>query len=169
MAIVFTIPGAPVAQPRQRHRIVGGGPSAFVHNYTPTKHPVTDFKAAAKYAFMQAHKGGVPDGPLALGVVFVLPRPKSLVWKRKMMPRVPCSAKPDCDNLCKSLMDALKGLAWRDDAQVVMSVVHKFYAAGDETAHTFVVVCDADNDFMRRESGVLLSMQSRKISCGMTQ
>lgn len=30
----------------------------------------------------------------------------------------PHTGKPDCDNLIKAILDALNGLAWRDDAQV---------------------------------------------------
>lgn len=48
------------------------------------------------------------------------------------MPRLWHDIKPDKDNLEKSLMDALKGLAWRDDAQVCRSLTEKVVASGNE-------------------------------------
>ena len=36
--------------------------------------------------------------------------------------------KPDVDNLCKTILDALNGLAYEDDKQVVECVIKKFYA-----------------------------------------
>ncbi len=35
--------------------------------------------------------------------------------------------KPDADNLCKVVCDALNGIAYRDDAQIVDTMVRKFY------------------------------------------
>ena len=36
--------------------------------------------------------------------------------------------KPDCDNIAKVILDALNGIAYHDDSQVVELVVHKHYA-----------------------------------------
>ncbi|HHK41746.1 MAG TPA: RusA family crossover junction endodeoxyribonuclease, partial [Planctomycetaceae bacterium] len=48
------------------------------------------------------------------------------------MPRVPHTSRPDLDNLVKSTKDALNGLAWRDDSQVVELSAGKCYASGNE-------------------------------------
>jgi len=48
------------------------------------------------------------------------------------MPRSPHVGKPDCDNLAKSVCDALNGILWDDDRQICRLVVEKWYAAGDE-------------------------------------
>lgn len=131
----FTVPGVPVAQPRQRHRVVG----KFVQNYTPTKHPVNAFKAAVQFAAQPEFSQPI-EGPVSLSVVFVMPRPRNLVWKSKPMPRLPKASKPDFENIVKALMDALTGIAWRDDAQVWAATVTKYVAAGDETPHTEVEI-----------------------------
>jgi crossover junction endodeoxyribonuclease RusA len=133
----FTIPGIPVAQPRQRHRIVG----TYVQNYTPTKHPVNAFKAAAQLAASQVFDEPL-GGPVMLKVVFVMPRPKNLIWKSRPMPRLPKVTKPDCENILKALMDALTGIAWRDDVQVWTAWVTKWIAAGDEAPHTEVEIME---------------------------
>lgn len=48
------------------------------------------------------------------------------------MERVPHEKKPDLDNLAKSVLDALNGIVWRDDAQVASLSMSKQIAAGDE-------------------------------------
>ena len=42
------------------------------------------------------------------------------------------TVKPDCDNLAKSILDSLNGLAYHDDKQVVELVVKKYYAENAE-------------------------------------
>lgn len=131
--ISFVVTCAPVAQPRQRHRISNKGGKAFAQNYTPANHPVNTFKTIAQIAAREAWPGCQPmKGPLVLKAAFVLPRPKRLIWKNRLMARLPCEAKPDLDNLLKSLKDALTGIIWLDDSQVVRVEANKWYAAGDE-------------------------------------
>jgi len=137
--IVLNIPAVPVAQPRQRHGIVAG----HVRNFTPTKHPVHAFKASVKHELCKVHKGAPLTGPLTVQVCFVMPRPGRLNLKRlKPWPRVPHVQKPDCDNLCKSLFDALNELAWIDDSQVCELLASKCHASGDEQPHVRVVITE---------------------------
>lgn len=126
--ISFVVQGIPIPQPRQRHRIV----EDHVQNYTPKRHPVQAFKMAARLAARQAYQGPPIAGPVRLSLLFLLPRPSRLVWKKKPMPREWCPCKPDRDNLEKALLDALKGIIWIDDAQVCDGQVQKMYAAGRE-------------------------------------
>ena len=46
------------------------------------------------------------------------------------------ATKPDCDNLAKTVLDALNGVLWLDDAQVVDLSVSKRYAAEPHTVVT---------------------------------
>ena len=138
-SLSFTIPTIPVAQPRQRHANMGG----HIRNYIPTDHPVVAFKAAAQMAAAGAYQGEPLDHPLRVDLVFVMPRPKSMCWKRRPMPRAPFGKKPDRDNLEKSLYDALNGLLWRDDSLICDGRVQKVYAAGDEQPHVEIVIREA--------------------------
>ncbi len=131
----FTIPGVPVAQPRQRHRIAKSGSDVFVHNFTPAGHPVQAYKAAMRLAAAAAYKGPPLEGPLRVVAVFVLPRPKRL----KTGPRVWAPVKPDVDNLIKP-WDSLNGVLWADDKQIVAVAVRKLYAGSDEQPHVDVEV-----------------------------
>jgi Holliday junction resolvase RusA-like endonuclease len=101
-------------------------------NYTPTTHPVNAFKALAKLAYAKRTSDGPADGPLTVSITFIMPRPKHKVWKQKPMPRYCHIKKPDLDNLVKAVLDALNGLAWRDDAQIHTLHISKVVAAGDE-------------------------------------
>jgi Holliday junction resolvase RusA-like endonuclease len=132
MMIRFHIPAIPIAQPRQRHRVMQSAGRAFAMNFTPSKHPVQAFKATARMAAQTAYQGAPLEGPIVLRVLFLMPRPGRLRWKKRPMPREWHTSKPDLDNLEKSLKDALSGLIWIDDAQVCEVRKQKLYCCGDE-------------------------------------
>lgn len=138
--LVFTVPAVPVAQPRQRHRVVTANGRTFAQNYCPQRDPVNAFKASVRQSASEAYTGAPLEGPIALVVVFVMPRPGYLVWKKKPMPRCPHTAKPDIENLAKSFFDSLTGLVFRDDAQICRAALSKVIAAGDEQPHVWVKV-----------------------------
>lgn len=51
------------------------------------------------------------------------------------------TVKPDTDNISKNIKDALNGIAYPDDKQVVCEVIEKYYA---EKAYTIVSIEDLD-------------------------
>lgn len=138
--IRFTVPDVPCAQPRQRHRVIQANGRTFAHNYTPAKHKVNDFKAACKMAASAAYSGEPMGGAVMVSLIFVMPRPGRLIWKKRPMPREQHTAKPDIENLAKSVLDALSELVWRDDSQVSGLFLTKLYAAGNEQPHVEVEV-----------------------------
>lgn len=139
--IEFKVPAVPVAQPRQRHRVVKGKDGCvFASNFTPKRDPVNYFKATVRMAAESAYSGPPLEGPIGVELSFVFPRPKGKVWKKKAMPRLEHTSKPDVDNLFKSVADALSGLLWRDDAQICTTVITKWVASGDESAHVYLRV-----------------------------
>lgn len=148
--IEFVVPAVPVAQPRPRATTAHGGIGARVHEVTHIKqsdgtrkpHPIAAFKATVRMAFQDAHKGPPLAGPLRVDVVAVFPRPKRLVWKSRLMPRVRHIGKPDRDNVDKAILDSLKDLAWKDDSQVCDGQIQKWYAAGDEAAHVRITITE---------------------------
>jgi len=73
------------------------------------------------------------DGPLSLTARFFLPRPKSLP-KRIEHP----AKKPDLSKLVRAIEDALTGIIWRDDAQVVHENASKHY--GEPRCEILVMV-----------------------------
>lgn len=139
MKISFFVDCPPVGQPRQRHALLGGQ----VRNYTPSSHPVVVFKSRVCIAARRAYQGTLLDGPLRVSMLFLLPRPKRLIWKMKPMPREWATCKPDFDNASKAIADALNGVLWLDDALLCDVVIRKMYAAGGESAGVEVEIENA--------------------------
>ena len=66
---------------------------------------------------------GVLAGSVALDMTFTIARPPSVSAKRRAEPTV----RPDADKLLRGAQDALKGIVYRDDAQVTEAYVRKVY------------------------------------------
>ena len=120
----FEIPIAPKAKGRPRMRVVNGHAQA----YTPKK--TRQFESTAAELIAKHSPPSLLVGPVHLGVVFVLPRPKRLDGKKHPAGFVKCDKRPDASNLLKSLEDAIQnsGQVWSDDSQVQHLIVEKVYA-----------------------------------------
>lgn len=81
----------------------------------------------------------VVAGPVAVELKFYLPRPASRP-KRERFP----DRKPDADKLARAALDALTGVAFRDDAQVVRLWVGKLYAEPTQQTGVQVTVGAVD-------------------------
>jgi Holliday junction resolvase RusA-like endonuclease len=135
--ICFTVPGIPIAQPRQRHRVVNG----HAQNYTPAKSPVNVYKAAIQLAAKEAFTNPWPHSvSIRLKVLAVFPRPKSRTTKRGPNRRYPHTSRPDWDNIGKAISDCLNGVIWHDDAQICEVEVKKVVAAADESPRTEIEI-----------------------------
>lgn len=67
--------------------------------------------------------GPMLEGPISLVVEFCLPRPKSAP-KSRLFPTV----RPDLDKCARAVLDALTGVCYRDDSQIVWLHLAKKYA-----------------------------------------
>lgn len=87
----------------------------------------------SKQQFLAA-KHPMFTGPVTLTLVFAMRRPKAHFGSGKNLLIVKPSApkdhviKPDVTKLVRAVEDALTGVAWVDDAQVVEQKVFKYYA-----------------------------------------
>lgn len=119
-AHTFTVYGSPVAQGRPRFYRRGN----FVGTYDPDKSRT--WKQDVKAAVLDQLQGGpeIHEGALRLNLSFSLPRPKSL--PKRVTEHV---KKPDADNLSKAIKDALRGIVYRDDSQIVVLHVEKKYGS----------------------------------------
>lgn len=91
--------------------------------------------AEASRAILDTPSWQLLDGPVRLSVAFYLPRPKAI--RDRIVPHL---KKPDCSKLLRSTEDALTGVVYRDDAQVVEIVAGKFYAQPGDSPHVDVRV-----------------------------
>jgi Holliday junction resolvase RusA-like endonuclease len=126
--VEFTVPG--VAQP-------AGSKKAFQNRHTGRVVVVDDAKHSRPWkttvAMVAAEAmAGRPvfDMPLALLLVLYMPRPKGHMGARGLRPSAPVfpAVKPDATKLLRACEDAMTGIVWRDDAQVVTQLVMKRYA-----------------------------------------
>lgn len=91
------------------------------------------WQARVAAAAAEAMDGPLLDGPLELTLVFVLPRPKGHYGSGRNASSVRASApafptvKPDVSKLVRAVEDALTGIVWRDDAQVIAQHAYKEY------------------------------------------
>ncbi len=122
------IPGEPCAQGRPRFTKTGG----FVRVYDPEKS--RNYKAYVKYiASQEVRKNGwkVTDQPIEVNIKAFMTIPKSKPKKFKKAAiegSIRPTKKPDVDNLFKAVTDALNGIAYADDKQIVKAAQSKWYA-----------------------------------------
>lgn len=118
--IEFIVHGKPV--PKARPRVVRG------HTYTPK--PTADYEKLVRQAFVE-QKQSMEFGLLKIHIIFFMPIPKS--WSNDKKQRAADGilrpdTRPDLDNLYKSITDALNGLAYEDDSQIVTATISKYYS-----------------------------------------
>jgi crossover junction endodeoxyribonuclease RusA len=124
------VAGRPAPQGSKRH--VGNG------ILVESSKALAPWRTTVAWHAAQAYRAGLLEGALLLTAEFVMPRPKSLP---KRLPTPPHTKKPDCDKLIRAVMDALTGVIYRDDSQVIDLHPTKRYAELDEQpgAHIRVV------------------------------
>lgn len=137
--IEFTVPGEPVAQGRPRFSTRGN----FVKAYDPEKSK--DYKAYVKLVAMAAmsERSLKPfDGAIAVSIrAYVsVPKSKSKKFRENALKGLEHpTKKPDCDNIAKILLDAMTGIVYEDDKQIIRLVVEKYY---DEVPRVEVAIFD---------------------------
>lgn len=118
----FEILGQPIA--KQRPRVTRSGIA-----YTPSK--TVNYETLVKYTYQSLY----PHRELMLGcieatIIAVFPIPKSYPKYKTtclICGRYNYDKKPDCDNLAKIILDALNGIAYKDDSQVTSLHINKEY------------------------------------------
>lgn len=126
------IPGQPIAKGRARSTRSG-------HHYTPAKTANWTTRAAMEIRRVI----GCPmfTGPVRVDVVAVFERPQRMFAKKWPNRRELHISKPDADNVCKIVYDALtKAGAINDDCQVCDGRVQKLYADRIESAHVEIII-----------------------------
>ncbi len=146
MKYEFTIPGKP--QAKQRARVTKKG-----FSYTP-KETVNYENWVKINFFQQIEERRMTYAPLKIEITYFHQIPKSVSKKNrlKMLKREKYpTVKPDLDNITKSICDALNGVAYGDDAQIVILNSCKLY---DDSPRVRVAITEiyCPVDEKRRES-----------------
>lgn len=145
--IAFVVHGVPATAGSKRAFVYtpkgGGKPRAVVVD--DAQNTGKPWRASVQAAALEARQGQpLLEGPLELEVTFVMPRPKGHFdrWGRVRTSKLEALpiVRPDVDKLSRALLDSLKAIVWRDDAQVVTKIARKRYQAGDLEVGARVVV-----------------------------
>ena len=126
--ITFTVPGTPVPKARARVTRVNGVSRA----YTPKK--TVEYERLVARCAREAMDGRlIYEAGVALKMILsiYIEPPKSWIKKRRDDAISGCvypTSKPDSDNICKGVSDALNGIVYADDAQIVNHYITKRYS-----------------------------------------
>ena len=154
--VTFTVPGAPV--PGGSKKVIPRAGLRYPLTVASAKHLLglvlviddndrtKQWKKAVRQAAVFSFNGQPPlFGPLRLDVRFQLPRPKAHFTTagvlRESAPVFP-TKRPDATKLLRAVEDALTGVVWLDDAQVVEQHVSKAFVGGGEDPDVNIVVCE---------------------------
>ena len=119
-SIEFTVTGDPVPKGRPRMSRCG-------HAYTPERTRKAEKRIADAFRRLDADPF---ESAVSIRIECVFTPPRSWSKRNKAAAidgAIKKCSKPDVDNLAKTVCDALNGIAWLDDSQIVrMSAVKRY-------------------------------------------
>lgn len=116
----FTVFAEP--QGKARPRVTSHGA------YTPKK--TKDYERLVQLEYKSSGGKDYGDKQLQVEITanFQIPKSKPRKVRVDMLAgRIRPTKKPDCDNIAKAILDALNGIAYHDDSQIVTLAVDKWY------------------------------------------
>lgn len=118
--------------------------SAKTHRvYTPTR--TSTFEGKVKNAFLAKYNTQTEptEKPVEAIIKIQFAPPESLNKKKKnTLLFTPYDKRPDCDNLAKSILDALNGLAYKDDKQITYLSIEKLYGEENKIEVDLEEICE---------------------------
>lgn len=124
----FTVAGQPVGKGRPQFSTYGGRVTAR----TPKKTVVYENLVRLEYQSQCRGIRFADNSMLRVQITayYSIPTSKSKKQKAEMAHGIiRPTKKPDCDNIVKSVLDALNSIAYHDDAQVVEVYIGKYYSS----------------------------------------
>ena len=122
-SIELTVPGEP--RGKARPRVTRSGIT-----YTPTK--TVNYETFIKGLFAAKYPDFMPlEQVLKAEITAYLLIPKSTSKKKEGMMKmgiIKPTKRPDVDNVLKAVLDALEGLAYKNDNQIVRVIIDKDYS-----------------------------------------
>ena len=124
--IRFVIPGEPTGKGRPRVVNINNRSMAF----TPAK--TASYENLVKLEYQRQSEGvSFADAQVAMAIKAYYALPKSDSKRKrasKLLGAIRPTKKPDIDNVYKIVADALNGMAYHDDSQIVVASIEKHYA-----------------------------------------
>ena len=138
----LTIPGTPIT--KARPRITKGG-----FAYTPKE--TKNYETLVRELFFTQHGQILLNGPVGAVILAYFPIPKSASKRERALmatEQYPHTKAKDADNLAKSILDSLNGIAYHDDKQVSDLDVRKRYS---EAPRVEVILAELDAEIKTHE------------------
>ena len=128
-------------EPQLRPRISGN------RMYDPKK--TKDYKSYVSLMARKQYKGEMLISPLSVEMDIYRQIPKSVSKKRRKLKDdklIRPVVKPDVDNYTKGILDALNGIVYKDDSQVVDLTARKYYSENPRVEINIKVVDKNEHD-----------------------
>lgn len=123
----FIVKGKPKS--KLRARVVTNRYTGKVHSYTPES--TESYENLIRWSYKSAGGQFMGDKLLEVDIKAYYPIPKSSTKKQRIaieQGEIRPKTLPDCDNIIKGVLDALNGVAYYDDKQVVCVRCNKYYS-----------------------------------------
>lgn len=115
-------------------KLTGKGRPRFFKGHAVTPKNTREYEKKVKAEYNN-QGGQLFEAPVRVNITAFKKIPKSYPKKRirAILAGIEQAvSKPDVDNICKIILDALNGTAYKDDTQVVRLVISKKYTESDE-------------------------------------
>ena len=122
MVVIY---GEPQAKGRPRFAKRGN----FISTYTPKE--TLSYENLVKVEYREQCANYYPEKELTCEITAYFGIPKSTSKKKEKFmieKEIRPMKKPDIDNIAKIILDALNGVAYKDDTQIVNLIVRKYYS-----------------------------------------
>ena len=126
-------------------RVRGQGRPRFGNGHAYESEGDVDYKRAIRDMYVKKGCGYFGAAPISVTIDVVRHLP---IGTPKRIASMYDLQKPDVDNIAKSVLDALNGVAWDDDKQVVFLLVRKFPRVhmDDKIDYLRVTISDVDQE-----------------------
>lgn len=131
--IEFRVYGIPAPQGSKTAFVRNGKAVVVDGSSTTGRQKLSSWRAEVAREAHNVADGNLLEGPIAVEINFVMPKPKSAP-KGKIF----CDKKPDIDKLVRSTFDSMTGVLYRDDSQVAKVKATKTYVSPEEPAGALV-------------------------------
>ena len=124
--ITFIVEGKP--QGKARARTFYNKRMGKMQSITPEQ--TKDYESLIRWRYKAAGGQYLGEKLISVNIQAFYPIPKSFCKEKRndaIFERMRPTTKPDCDNVIKAVLDALNGVAYYDDKQVVCVSCNKYY------------------------------------------
>lgn len=142
----FFVPGTPAPAGSKRAFVLKGGANAGRAIIVDANKNAKPWQSDVKHIVANNYFGEVLRCPLRVTFTFFVHRPKGHYGSGKNADSVKASApnfpagKPDVLKLARAVEDALSGIVWVDDAQIVQEILAKEYAYNGKASGVRILV-----------------------------